>query len=113
MKNFTEKEWEILEKYDDRFYTAVYCQYIRAIWESDLKLLLPIYERVTEGKCNVCINCSSGKLKFMTVFGKIYFEQKEKKNNKKKNVNKNGTDKGIKGLERTARTKNRPKKKDS
>lgn len=107
---FTEAEWQILKKYEDRFYSAIYCQYIRAIWKSDIEKLLPIYERVTEKKYSMCINCPSSKLKFMELLGKIYFKQK---NNEEKTIDKNGTDKSNKKMERTAKAKGRTKKKDS
>lgn len=74
MKN----DLEILSKYESWFYSAVYSDYIRALWDSDFKILLPIYEKWTGKKSNVNKQCGKCKLTFMKEFGELYFKNKEK-----------------------------------
>lgn len=109
MKDFTVEEIQILDKYEDRFFSAINAQYIRAIWKSDVDLLKPIYERVTEQKYNMCMNCAASKLKFMKDLGKLYYAHK----NKEKNTKENGTINTVSKVQPRAGTKKRPKKKDS
>jgi hypothetical protein len=74
MKN----DLEILAKYESWFYSAVHCDYIRALWDSDMKVLVPIYEKWTGQKANMNGACSKCKLTFMKKFGVLYFKNKEK-----------------------------------
>lgn len=73
MKN----DLEILSKYESWFRTAVNCDYIRALWESDFKILVPIYEKWTGRNPKLNNTCGKCKLNFMKEFGKLYFKNKE------------------------------------
>lgn len=74
MKN----DLEVLAKYESWFKSALYCDYIRALWERDFAVLIPIYEKWTGKKSNVNKQCGKCKLEFMKKFGKLYFNNKEK-----------------------------------
>lgn len=69
---------QVLSKYESWFTSAVYHDYMRAIWESDIKILLPIYEKWTGNKINLSSACGKCKLEFMKKLGKLYFNNKEK-----------------------------------
>lgn len=73
MKN----DLQILSKYENWFYSAVYCDYIRALWDSDMTILVPIYEKWTGQKTNMNNACAKCKLDFMKRFGKLYYKNKE------------------------------------
>lgn len=73
MKN----DLQILSKYENWFYSAVYCDYIRALWDSDMAILVPIYEKWTGQKTNMNNACAKCKLDFMKRFGKLYYKNKE------------------------------------
>lgn len=72
-----ENDIELLKKYESWFNSAVYYDYIRAIWKSDLEVLIPIYEKWTGKKITVG-DCSKCKLDFMKKLGQLYFNNKEK-----------------------------------
>lgn len=74
MKN----DLEVLAKYESYFYSATQADYIRALWDSDFAILIPIYEKWTGTKSNVNKQCGKCKLDFMKKFGKLYFNNKEK-----------------------------------
>lgn len=71
------KDLEILAKYENWFYTATKCDYIRALWESDFNILVPIYEKWTGSKANINNGCSKCKLDFIKKLGKLYYKNKE------------------------------------
>ena len=83
-----EKDLEILEKYESWFRTAIKADYIRALWDSDIKILIPIYEKWTGKKISVN-SCGKCKLDFMKKLGKLYFENKQKLEEDIKNNGKN------------------------
>ena len=74
---YMKNDIEILSKYESWFYSAVHCDYIRALWDNDMKILIPIYEKWTGKKNNVNKSCGKCKLNFMKEFGKLYFKNKE------------------------------------
>lgn len=78
MKN----DLEILSKYESWFYTAVNSDYIRALWKDDFDVLVPIYEKWTNTKSDVTMNCSKCKLSFIKKLGKLYYKNKEEYANK-------------------------------
>lgn len=67
------EDLEILSKYENWFYTAINLDYIRALWDNDMNLLIPIYERLTGVKANVN-SCGKCKLNFMKKLGKLYYK---------------------------------------
>ena len=71
------KDIEALAKYESYFYSATKADYIRALWDSDFAILIPIYEKWTGQKSNVNKQCGKCKLEFMKKFGKLYFKNKE------------------------------------
>lgn len=44
------EDLQILSKYESWFHSAVYCDYIRALWDSDMAILVPIFEKWTDRK---------------------------------------------------------------
>ena len=72
-----EKDLEILSKYENWFYTAIYSDYIRALWEKDFEVLAPIYEKWTGLKANLNGSCGKCKLTFIKKLGKLYYKNKE------------------------------------
>ena len=77
------KDLEILKKYESFFTTALKSDYIRAIWDSDMNVMIPIYEKWTGTKYTGCFNCSKSKLEFMKKLGKLYFKKIEENGNNK------------------------------
>lgn len=71
------KDLEILEKYEPWFHSAVYADYMRALWKSDFDVLVPIYEKWTGRKITNNFTCSKCKLNFIREFGKLYYKNKE------------------------------------
>lgn len=74
---YMKNDLQILSKYESWFYSAVHCDYIRALWDNDMKVLIQIYEKWTGKKSNVNKSCGKCKLNFMKEFGKLYFKNKE------------------------------------
>lgn len=72
-----EKDLEILSKYENWFYTAIKADYIRALWETDMNLMISIYEKWTGEKIKVCPTCAKSKLNFVKKLGKLYYKNKE------------------------------------
>ena len=75
-----EKDLEILSKYENWFYTAIKADYIRALWETDINLMISIYEKWTGEKIKVCPTCAKSKLKFIKKLGNL------QKGRKKENI---------------------------
>lgn len=73
-----EKDLEQLKKYESWLHSALYGDYIRALWKSDMEILVPIYEKWTGKKINMNSACGKCKLDFMKKLGKLYFNNKEK-----------------------------------
>ena len=69
---------ELLKKYESWFHSAIECDYIRALWDSDMKILVPIYEKWTNSKFDGNSKCPKCKLDFMKKLGQLYFNNKEK-----------------------------------
>ena len=69
---------KILEKYESYFYTAVYADYVRALWDNDFKVLIPIYEKWTNKKADLSGSCGKCQLSFMKKLGVLYYANKEK-----------------------------------
>ena len=86
--------YKILQKYEDRFYCAVYSDYVRNCSSRELNELISTYNEITNNhltisnpSCGVCV------LRVFRTIGKYYFDQKaadqkaadqKEKNNKKK-----------------------------
>lgn len=73
MKNDIEQ----LKKYEPYFHSAINCDYIRALWDSDMKILISIYEKWTGTKYTGCMTCAKAKLTFMKKLGGLYYKNKE------------------------------------
>ena len=71
------EDLQILSKYESWFHSALYCDYIRALWDSDMAILITIYEKWTGQKANMNNACAKCKLEFMKKFGKLYYKNKE------------------------------------
>lgn len=81
MIDFKEEEINKLQPYINQFYTALNADYARAIWQSDVDILLPILERVTGKRHKMCKYCPSSKLNLLKKLGKIYYEWVEQNKN--------------------------------
>lgn len=68
---------ERLSRYESYFNSAIHADYIRALWDSDMKLLISIYEKWVGNKYTGCITCGKAKLDFMKRLGELYFKNKE------------------------------------
>lgn len=71
------EEMKKLSVYEERFRTAIYSDYARAIWAEDVKVLQSIYNAVTGKRVCACETCSAGKLKILKEVGKLYYAQKK------------------------------------
>ena len=75
MNKVIEESIEILDNYKDRFHTAVYSQYARAITSKDYDLLKDIL--VKAGKTvSGNGNCSKCQYNLLLELGKLYYEYK-------------------------------------
>ena len=72
-----QKDLEILAKYEPWFHSAVYSDYMRALWKSDFDILIPIYEKWTGAKAKGNMTCPKCKLNFIRELGKLYYKNKE------------------------------------
>lgn len=79
MLNYTKKEMEFLKKYENQMYTAVHSNYCRYISSSELLQIQRIYERVSEAPYSLNMSCGHCVLKLIRSAGRLYFQQKEKK----------------------------------
>ncbi len=77
-----EQDINILSKYESWFHSAIYSDYIRALWQRDFDVMIPIYEKWTNKKADTNFNCSKCKLNFIKKLGKLYYKNKEEIKNK-------------------------------
>lgn len=82
--NFKKQDRETLQKYETNFRTALMHNYTRNIPSRELDALLNIYERSTSKKYVLCKHCSTSILNFIKVLGRMYNEDMEITNKKKK-----------------------------
>ena len=75
-----------LSKYEDRFYCAVYSDYVRNIGSQELTDLISTYNEITGNHLTISNpSCGACVLRVFRTIGKYYFDQTQKeKNNKKK-----------------------------
>ena len=83
-----------LSKYEDRFYCAVYSDYVRNVGSRELNELISTYNEITGNQLTISNpSCSACVLRVFRTIGKYYFDQKaadqkaadqKEKNNKKK-----------------------------
>ena len=75
-----------LSKYEDRFYCAVYSDYVRNIGSQELTDLISTYNDITGNHLTISNpSCGACVLRVFRTIGKYYFDQIQKeKNNKKK-----------------------------
>lgn len=72
-----ENDIEQLKKYESWFHSAIEYDYMRALWDSDMKILVPIYEKWTNSKFDGNSKCSKCKLKLIKELGKLYYKKIE------------------------------------
>ena len=87
--NYTMKTYKVLSKFEDRFYTAVFSDYIRNIGSKELNELISTYNEITNNHLTISNpSCSACVLRVFRTIGKYYFDQKaadqKEKNQKKK-----------------------------
>lgn len=75
---------ETLSKYESWFYSALNCDYIRALWKNDFEILVPIYEKWTGTKVTTNLSCGKCRLAFIQKLGKLYYKNKEEYESKSK-----------------------------
>lgn len=84
---------DILKKYENHFRSAINSNYCRAIWKSDIDVLVSIYTKWTNTKPNLNMSCSKCKLDFIKKIGKLYYtkleEYEKSKTNKTREKKKN------------------------
>ena len=80
------KSYKSLSKYEDRFYCAVYSDYVRNIGSQELTDLISTYNEITGNHLTISNpSCGACVLRVFRTIGKYYFDQIQKeKNNKKK-----------------------------
>lgn len=88
------KSYKALSKYEDRFYCAVYSDYVRNIGSRELNELISTYNEITGNHLTISNpSCGACVLRVFRTIGKYYFDQKaadqkaadqKEKNNKKK-----------------------------
>ena len=88
------KSYKALSKYEDRFYCAVYSDYVRNIGSRELTDLISTYNEITGNHLTISNpSCGACVLRVFRTIGKYYFDQKaadqkaadqKEKNNKKK-----------------------------
>lgn len=78
------KSYKALSKFEDRFYTAVFSDYVRNCGSRELNELISTYNEITGNhlvisnpSCGVCV------LRVFRTIGKYYFDEKEKNQKKK------------------------------
>lgn len=79
-----EKDLEVLKPYESNFRTAINSNYSKAIWQSDMNILIGIYYKWTNTKPSINMNCSKCKLDFIKRMGKLYFKKLEEYDEKRK-----------------------------
>ena len=78
------KSYKALSKYEDRFYTAVFSDYIRNIGSRELTDLISIYNEITGNHLTISNpSCGACVLRVFRTIGKYYFDEKEKNQKKK------------------------------
>ena len=68
---------EKLEKYESWFHSAVYANYIRALWADDINIMKEIYTKWTSTEISINGSCGKCKLAFVKELGKLYYKNKE------------------------------------
>ena len=88
------KSYKALSKFEDRFYCAVYSDYVRNIGSRELNELISTYNEITGNHLTISNpSCGACVLRVFRTIGKYYFDQKaadqkaadqKEKNQKKK-----------------------------
>lgn len=76
-----------LSQYEDRFYTAVYSDYVRNIGSRELTDLISTYNEITGNHLTISNpSCGACVLRVFRTIGRYYYDQKtaNQKNTKKK-----------------------------
>lgn len=83
------KSYKALSKYEDRFYCAVYSDYVRNIGSRELTDLISTYNDITGNRLTISNpSCGACVLRVFRTIGKYYFDQKDQKVQKEKNQKK-------------------------
>lgn len=71
------KSYKALSKYEDRFYCAVYSNYVRNIGSKELNELVSTYNELTGNHLTISNpSCGACVLRVFRTIGKYYFDQK-------------------------------------
>lgn len=77
----TNEEFKAVAVYEQQLQIAVRSRYLRNVGRSGLRVLVPIYERVTGKKQMVHDNCAACIFDFILRIAAIYFADKEERQN--------------------------------
>ena len=78
------KSYKQLSKYEDRFYCAVYSDYVRNVGSKELNELISTYNEITGNHLTISNpSCGACVLRVFRTIRKYYFDEKEKNQKKK------------------------------
>lgn len=77
----TRTDFEFLAQFENNYICALNHNYTRNIPSSDIDRMLQIYEKEKKVKYVLCKHCSSSILAFVKIIGKMYNEEKDRRNN--------------------------------
>ena len=70
--------YKALSKYEDRFYCAVYSDYVRNVGSKELNELISTYNEITGNHLTISNpSCGACVLRVFRTIGKYYFDQKD------------------------------------
>ena len=70
--------YKLLSKYEDRFYCAVYSDYVRNVGSKELNELISTYNEITGNHLTISNpSCGACVLRVFRTIGKYYFDQKD------------------------------------
>lgn len=90
--NLSKENYEKLKQYEDKLYTAAYCQFVRLSSRNDMLVIDEIYKNVFHtdkgivGSCQHCVYLACKKL------GLLYFQDKKEYEKKEKEAQNNPMD---------------------
>ena len=80
----TKQEYLYLKTYSDRFYTATRSSFCRSLSRTVLEEMNRIYESETGKTHQINYNCGQCQLDLVKRLGIIFYQEKEKRENKEK-----------------------------
>ena len=78
------KDYKYLTQFEDRFYTATRSSFCRNLSRTVLEEFLAIYERETGKTHQMNYSCGNCQLDLVKKLGIIFYQEKEKRENKEK-----------------------------